>query len=251
MDCKKKFLNSLQIMQLLPMLRSKCTSKADIESRGLYNFGETFLVFEDPDARCRMKNKRDIEMLTNACFSALNHAEVLMSVEQSIISKTSQIIFSENKAVIILDCPWNISKAFDMQIAEQLFQFPHSLLIPVAINTPQWSYCLGNMANVIHLMGDTECKDFFRFNMDKIGHGFTKTAPVWQKSTLQKYTPISHHAICPIHLVGFNILPFRKLTYDELKVVVKEFQLQNFVDLDWYPEWNPKECHRSFSKWQM
>ena len=61
-----------------------------------------------------MRNKRDIEMLTNASFLALNHAEGLMGLEQSIKSKTSQVTSSETKAVIILDCPGNRSKAFDI-----------------------------------------------------------------------------------------------------------------------------------------
>ena len=89
-------------MQLLFMYRCKYTSIADIEPRGLYNICETVLVFENPEARDGMRNKRDIEMLTNACFSTLNHAEELMSVEQSIKSKTSQAITAENKAVIML-----------------------------------------------------------------------------------------------------------------------------------------------------
>ena len=84
MDYKKMFHRSLQTMQLLPMCRCKYTSKADIESRGLCNFHETTLVFEDPDSKYRMRNKREIEILTNPYFSALNHAEGLMSVEQSI-----------------------------------------------------------------------------------------------------------------------------------------------------------------------
>ena len=76
-------------------------------------------------------------------------------------SKISKVFFSENKAVIMLDCTGNRSKAFDMQIVEPLFQFPHSLPIPIAINTPQRNCCLSNMANVLHLMDDTECEDFF------------------------------------------------------------------------------------------
>ena len=121
----------------------------------------TLLVFEDPEATDRMRNKREIEILKNV-FSALNHVKGLMSVEQSIKSKTSQAITSENKAVIMLDDPGNGSNEFVMQITEPLFQ-----LIPLAINTPQFNCCLSNMANVLHLMGDTEHEDFFRMNMDK------------------------------------------------------------------------------------
>ena len=55
-------------MQLLAMYRYKCTSIADIESRGLYDFFETLVVFENPEERDRMRNKRYIEILTNAFF---------------------------------------------------------------------------------------------------------------------------------------------------------------------------------------
>ena len=108
-----------------------------------------------------------IEILTNGCFSALNHAEGLMSVEQSIKPKLSHAITSENKAVIMLDRPRNRSNAFDMQIAHSFFEFCHSLTIPVAFNTSQWYCCLSNMANVPHLMCDTDSEDFIRINMDK------------------------------------------------------------------------------------
>ena len=158
------------------MYRCKYTSKAEIESRGLYNICEKLLVFEDPEARDRIRNKRESEILTNACFLALNHAEGLMSVKQSIKSKTSQEITSEYKAVIMLDHPGNRSNSFDMQIAEPLFQFCHSLLIPVAINISQWNSCLGNMANVLHLMGYPECEDIFRMNKTSLGHGFIKSS---------------------------------------------------------------------------
>ena len=67
----------------------------------------------------------------------------------------------------MLDCPGNRSKAFDVQTTEPLFEFCNSLLIPLAINTPQWNCCLGNMANVLHLLGETECENFFRLSMDK------------------------------------------------------------------------------------
>ena len=83
-----------------------------------------------------MRNKREIEILTNACFSPLKHADGLMSVEHSIKSNSSQAITSENKAVIMLDCPGDRSTAFDMQIVEPFFECCHNLLIPVAINTP-------------------------------------------------------------------------------------------------------------------
>ena len=78
-----------------------------------------------------------------------------MGVEHGINSKTSQVITFEKKAVIMLDHSGNRSNSFDMQIAEQLFQFSHSLQIPVAINTPQWNCCLVNMANLLHVIGNT------------------------------------------------------------------------------------------------
>ena len=87
-------------------------------------------------------------MLINACSPALNHEEGLMSVEQSIKSKTSQVISSENKVDKMLDHPGNRFKVFDMQITESFFPFSHSLLNSVAINTHQQNYCLGNMASL-------------------------------------------------------------------------------------------------------
>ena len=75
-----------------------------------------------------------------------------------------EMSFDEN---IMIDHPGNRSKAFDMQIAELLLQFPHILLVPAAINTTQWSCCLDNVANILNLMDDTEREDFFRMNMDK------------------------------------------------------------------------------------
>ena len=124
-------------MKLLPVYRCKYTAKANVESTGLYNFWELLLVFDDPDARDRKRTKRDFEIFTNAYFLSLNHVEGLMSVEQSIKSKTSQAIISENNAVIMLNCPGNRSNALNMQKAEPLFQFCHTLPTSVAINTPQ------------------------------------------------------------------------------------------------------------------
>ena len=105
------------------MYRCKYTSKADIEYKGLYNFDETLLVVEDPEAKDKMTNNRKIYILMNLCSSALNHKEWLMSVEQSIKFKISQAIISENKAVIMLHHPGNRSNTFDVQIAELLFHF--------------------------------------------------------------------------------------------------------------------------------
>ena len=84
---KKKFCRDFMTVQLLPMYRCKYISKADIESRGLYNFCEMLLVFDDPDMKGRIRNKWEFEILTNACFSALSHADGFMSVEQSTKSK--------------------------------------------------------------------------------------------------------------------------------------------------------------------
>ena len=167
MDSKKKFHRSLKTLQLLPIYRYKYTSNTDIASRGLYNFCEYLLVFEGPEARDKMMNKKKKGKLTNSCFLALNHTEELMSVKQSMKSKIAQVITTENKAVIMLDHLGKISIAFNIQIAEPMFEFCHSLLIPVAINTSQWNCCLDNMAVVLHFMDDTECEDFFRMNMDK------------------------------------------------------------------------------------
>ena len=62
-----------------------------------------------------------------------------MSVEQSIKSITLHAIISENKAVVMLDCPENRSNAFDMHIAEATFDFCHNLPVYFAINVSHWS----------------------------------------------------------------------------------------------------------------
>ena len=90
-----------------------------------------------------------------------------MSVGQSIKSKMAQAITSKNKTAQLLNHPRKRSNTFDMQIAEPMFEFCHSLPMPVAINTSQRNCCLGNMANVLHSMGDTENEYFFRIDMDK------------------------------------------------------------------------------------
>ena len=98
-----------------------------------------------------------------------------------------------------------------------------SLPIPVAINTAKWNCSLGNMDNVLHLLGDTECEDFFRMNMDKHWSWFH-----------QKFIENNNRWFCIntslfdvmqtvfVHLFGYSIISFRKLTFDEWKVVVKK-----------------------------
>ena len=86
-----------------------------------------------------MRNKREIEILMSACFLACNHTEELMSKKLSIKSKTAQA-----------DCPGNRSNAFDMQIAEPMFEFCHSLPIPIAFDHAQWNHSLGNIADILH-----------------------------------------------------------------------------------------------------
>ena len=54
-----------------------------------------------------------------------------------------------------------------MKEAEPTFHFPLRLPIQISINTSQWNYCLGNMANILCLMGATEYEGFFKKNMDK------------------------------------------------------------------------------------
>ena len=207
-------------MQLLPMYRCKYTSKADIESRGLYNFCETLLVYEDPDARDRMRNKREIQILTNACFLVLNHSEWLMSVEQSIKSKMAQVITSENKAVIILNRLGNRSTAFDLEKSRA------NVWIPLAIKTSQWDCCLGNMANVLHLMSDTESENFFKMNIDKDWSWFHQKLMKKNNRLFCKNTNIFHiMQTMLINFFGYSIFLLKKLTFDELKVVVRECQL--------------------------
>ena len=149
-----------------------------------------------------------------------------MSVKQSIKWKILQAITSENKAVIMLDDPGHRTNAFDIQIAEPMFRVCHSLPLPVAINTSQWNCCLDNMANVLHLMDDTKCVDFFRMNMNKDWSWFYQKLAKKNNRWFCKNTNIFHiKQTVLIHLFGYSIFSFRKLTFDELKVAIKEYQL--------------------------
>ena len=123
----------------------------------------------------------------------------------------------------MLDGPVNKSNAFDMQIAEPLFEFCHSLLTPVAINISQWNCCLGNMANVHLLMGDTECEDFFRMNMDKDWSWFHQKLVGKNNRRFCKSANIFHiMQTVLIQLFGYSIFSFRILTFNELTVSLKE-----------------------------
>ena len=126
----------------------------------------------------------------------------------------------------MLDRPGNRSNAFDMQLAEPMFEFCHSLPNPVAINTSQWYCCLGNMANVLHLMGDTKSEDFFKINMDEDWSWLNQKLLEKNNTLFCKKRNIFHvMQIVLTHLFGYRIFSFRKLTFDELKVVVRECQL--------------------------
>ena len=79
------------------------------------------------------------------------------------------------------------------------------------------------MANVLQVMGDKEHEDFFRMNMDKHWSWF-------HQKLLQHDTRLFGRKIHTSYIMQFilkilfdnNILSHRKLTFDELKVVVKE-----------------------------
>ena len=58
-----------------------------------------------------------------------------------------------------------------------------------------------------------------------------QVAPTQQITMLQKFTLISHHANSPYSSFWFNIVSFRKLTFDELRIVVKKFQLLMILSL--------------------
>ena len=114
-----------------------------------------------------MRNTRDVEMLTNSCFSTLTHPEGLMSTEQSNNSKATILSTSKSKLVIMLDHLENTSKTFDIEEAEPTLHIYQSFSIYITINTPKWNCCLGNMANVLYLMGKKERENFVKMNMDK------------------------------------------------------------------------------------
>ena len=119
------------------------------------------------------------------------------------------------------------SNSFDMQIAEPMFEFCLSLPIPVAINSHHWNCCFGSMTNILYMMHDTESKDFFSMNMDndwpwmhqklveKNNKLFCKSTDIFQ--ILQTVL---------IHLFGYSIFSFRKLTFNKLKQLLGNVSLQ-------------------------
>ena len=182
-----------------------------------------------------MMDTRNIEILTNACFQHLIMQRAIWVHQIEII-----LIFSENKAVIMLDCSGNRSKPLIMQIAKPLFEFPHILLIPVVINNHQWNCCIGIMANVLHIIDDTECEDFFRMNMDKNCSWF-------HQKLLHHYGKLhckNTNILCSFF--DYNIFSFRNIWWveNDCKIMLTS----NITCLDSYSEWNPEACHSSDSK---
>ena len=79
------------------------------------------------------------------------------------------------------------------------------------------------MANVLHLMIDRECEDFFRMNMNK---SCTLFHLKWfqHSRTLFDRNVHSFHTMHSIlmNLFDYNVDLFRKFTFDELTMVAKE-----------------------------
>ena len=115
---RKSFTKASRLCSYCPCSDASMSLKQTLTLEGCANFVKCFLI---------LRNKRDIQMLINACFSALYHGDGLMSVEQSIKSKVLKEFTSKNKAVTMLHHPRNRSKAFDMEKTEPSFQIPHSL----------------------------------------------------------------------------------------------------------------------------
>ena len=69
-------------------------------------------------------------------------------------------------------------------------------------------------ANVLQLISDTKYEVFFRMNTDKS----------WFCSNTHLFHIMQSESVLS-HLMGYNILSFRKLTFDESRVVVKDRQL--------------------------
>ena len=97
------------------------TSKADIESRGIYNFCEMLLAYEVLDLKDRMSSRRD---MSNACFSLLNHTEGSMSVQQWNKAKTSTLL---KKSVIMFNYYGHRSNACHLEEAKPMFHFSQSI----------------------------------------------------------------------------------------------------------------------------
>ena len=74
--------------------------------------------------------------------------------------------------------------------------------------------------------GDTDCEDFFIINMDSTGHGFTKKDHKNNRRQFCKNTNLFQFMQTVfVSLFVYSLFSFRILTFNELKVVVKECQL--------------------------
>ena len=93
----------------------------------------------------------------------------------------------------------------------------------------QRNCCLGNMADILHLMGDTECEDNFRMNMDKRWSWLYEN--LLQHDRKQFRMGHHFHIMQSIlkHCFGHNKLSFNNRTFDKLTVVVKELQHQLYL----------------------
>ena len=75
-------------------------------------------------------------------------------------------------------------------------------------------------------MSDTECEDSFRMNMDKHWSLFYQKLIENNKTRFCINTNIFHiMQTVLIHLFGYSMFSFRKLTFDELKAVLEECHL--------------------------
>ena len=142
------------------MFRCKYISKIDIESRGLYNFCETHLVFEDPETRSRMINK-SYWNVNKFLFFGTQSCRWTDECNQSIKSK----IFKSN----LLWKPVTLNVGLSWTHIQGIWRANSRATVSISsyFNTPKLNCCLGKMANALHLRGDTKCEDVFKKDMDK------------------------------------------------------------------------------------
>ena len=94
------------------------------------------------------------------------------------------------------------------------------------MNTTKWNCYPSNMANVPHFLGDKECEDFFRMNMNKHWSWFHQKLLIVKRREFCRNTNLFHiMQTVLIHLFGYNMFSSRKLIFDELKDVVNKCQL--------------------------
>ena len=135
---------------------------------------------------------------------------------------------------------------------EQLFQFHHSLPIPVATILLNWNDVLVKWIMFWNLPGNTDCDDFFRMNMDKHLSWPHQNQLQHDSSLLcTEYISISCHAICPYASFWLKYTLIQNVDVWWVEHCCKKTSAANVADLEWHPEGNSEASHKIVSKCSM